>query len=971
MSQPNDMSLSSITQNGSKDILKKFHWAIKQVVNADRSDGTREASEFLTQDELIQLVRAWEPKRDIMCLYVRWARQLRRNFNLDSIATLLCLSRQCEYTPVDFLRKVKMLSVYKNQQASYGVVFQFNVPNRQDINKERLHKEFIGLSVTLALLQEQVTDSPSILGKTGMRHSGPRTSIPIRISLDKSNNKTDTHASIVTHPTVEFHTQSSLLNRIWISIKHRWLSLYVTEHLFREPNMSWLFQDALVYSFQMMVPCGPGRYEFLSPLAGYCLQFVTQESIETKRSRLRSIWNDPTLFLSYGNTCLTHFSADAKSRIIIACFQDLWSEIPSNSKQISYHRDQSWHRRWTILRAYVFHFWLDAASNNNLKATVTNATSNTSLRKKKKRKANGCYDAMPTRTQDHHTSTETIQCQATCNSAITPKKKTKSGGLQSILSTRPTSNPPAPTKVTTGEPQGTTSIIDGKIGRTNTNTTPQSSHNTASMDCPIKKTIWSNLRLITAEQLQDYVQSYLVINRLDGIDVVSELSPLEVYSANHLHDFVHCRLTGSSPFYPSGDIGLAELRIRPESDCFMDLSAKSFHVARPQSEIFLEHAHMLPSMQAIMDLCSAITLHGTIDNKRGIGQHRVNLGNGGQNWVQGAPCELHGLQFQKNLEKAGNENVHEVLKTIGQLAEFTWNVMCTFQNEAHDHPIAPDSFRRQLYASRLNKYLDMDNEVGFEDLTLVVASLHPIQHQVSKHKDIMNDTVAGYTRTGTFNMVMINSDDAQPIIIHFQLICNFRKVIGRYVLPFHNYLKPVATHAREYLAKWHRSIQSVYAGKADKVPSAYDRSAFFLDDMLDYLAIAISEEGKHKQSISSEYILTEVNISRTLSLSMFIDPIVNLQHCLKFDQTIELAFACSFLSNPFWFDWTMSILIQRHKHPSDPFEFGLHPFYDWSSTTVEIFGTWQGGPHNRWSPCGGLVCSSRASQSGSLEESNQ
>ena len=658
------------------------------------------------------------------------------------------------------------------------------------------------------------------------------------------------------------------------------------------------------------------------------------------------------MFLSYGNNCLTHFSADAKSRIIIACFQDLWSEIPSNSKQISYHRDQSWHRRWTILRAYVFHFWLDAASNHSLKATVTNATSNKSLGKKK-RKLDGCNDTKPTSRLVNRTSTTTIPCQVTCKNPMTPRKQSpSSGGLQSIISTRRTSNPATNTNTTNGEFQGTSSVIDGKIG-TNKTSIPQSSLVTPSTDFPIKDTNWGDLRLITAEELQRHVQSYLVIHRLDGIDVVSELSPFEVYSANHLHDLVHCRFTGSSPFYPSGDVGPAELRIRPDADCFMDLSAKSFHVARPQSEIFVEHAHRLPSMQAIRELCQAITLHGTIDSKRAIGQHRVNLGNGGQNWVQGAPCELHGLQFQNKLEKAGAQNVHEVLQTIGQLAEFTWSIMCTFQNESHDHPIAPDSFRRKLYASHLNKYLDMDNEVGFEDLTLVVASLHPIKHQVSKHKDTMNDTVAGYTRTGTFNLVMINSDDVHPSIIHFQLICNFRKVIGRYVLPFHNYLLPVATHAREYLAKWHRSIQSVYAGKADKVPCAYDRSAFFLDDTLEYSVIAISEEGKHKQSISSQYILTEVNISRTLSLSMFIDPIVKLQHCLKFDQTIELAFACSFLSNPFWFDWTMSNLIQRHNSPSDPFEFGLHPFYDWSGTTVEIFGTWQGGPHNRWSPCGG------------------
>ena len=154
----------------SKEVLKRFNRAIKQVANEQGTNN--EAS--LTQEELVHLIRTGEPQRDIVCLYVRWSRQLRRNFNLDSIATLLCLSRQCGYTPLDFLRKVKTLSILKNQKASYGLTFNFDIPNRRDINREKLNKEFIGLSVTLALLQEQVTELPSILGKTKMRQSGPR-----------------------------------------------------------------------------------------------------------------------------------------------------------------------------------------------------------------------------------------------------------------------------------------------------------------------------------------------------------------------------------------------------------------------------------------------------------------------------------------------------------------------------------------------------------------------------------------------------------------------------------------------------------------------------------------------------------------------------------------------------------------------------------------------------------------------------
>jgi len=209
-----------------------------------------------------------------------------------------------------------------------------------------------------------------------MQESSPRAAIPIQIPINTRNiDNKNKHATVLSHPNVEFHTQQSLTNRIWTSINHQWLVLYITEHLFREQKFAWSYMDALVFSFQMMAPCGPGRFEFLSPLAGYCLRFRTQESIESKRLQLKSIWNDPSSFLSYGNNCLTHISEEAKARIIIACFQDLCSDIPSTSKQISYNKDASWTRRWNILRAYTFHFWLDAASNSNLKSIVTRSFS--------------------------------------------------------------------------------------------------------------------------------------------------------------------------------------------------------------------------------------------------------------------------------------------------------------------------------------------------------------------------------------------------------------------------------------------------------------------------------------------------------------------------------------------------------------------------------------------------------------------
>lgn len=945
MSHSPDMSLAHLVDSvpaiQSQDVLKKFHWAIKRVVNEHGTD-SKEAT--LTEDELIQLIRVWEPQRDIICLYVRWARQLRRNFNLDSIATLLCLSRQCGYTPVDFLRKVKTLSIHKNQKSVYGVTFSFNTPNRKDVDRERLSKEFLGLSVTLSLLQEQVTVSASVLGKTGMRQSGPRTALPIDIPIDSKNRQ---HASVATHPNVEFHTQSSLVSRIWTSINHRWLVLYLIEHLFREVNVPWSYDDALVRSFQMMAPSGPGRYEFLSPLAGYCLRFVTPESIESKRNQLREIWSNPSLFLSYGNSCLTQFTTEAKSRLIITCFQELRANFGPTCNQISYNRDCSMLRRLTILRAYLFHFWLDSASNSSIKSIVADGTYTSS---KKKRKFDQCQQTRPT-APGKSVSTSPIASPI----QQVPQKRSKSG-LQSITSSRRISTPKTPCTSNDLPPRPTVNV-DGKIGNHKSNNphpTNISVENPGRNITNIMDIDWTSLRLVATEEMKRFVQSYLLIHRLDGINVLSELSPLEVYSADHLHDLTHCRLSGKFPFFPDANrVGPVVLHIRTEADQFLDTSAKSFHVAREQSEYFKEHSQHLPSLHQIQSLCKAIVRHGNNDCKRADGQYRVNIGNGGQNWVNGAPCQLHGLRFQKDLDNDSNFNATEVLETIGQIAEFTWLVTCALQTDAKDHAIAPDRIRKQLYASCLSKYLYMDEEVGFEDLTMVVSLLNPVTHEVLPHKDVMNDTLAGYTRTAAFNMVMIDENDDDPTIVHFQVICNFRKVIGSSVAPFHKHLSPVAKHARLYMDKWHRSIQSVYAGKTQKIPSVYDRSTFFLDDTLEYNVVAISEEGKHKQTIASDYILTEVNISRTLSLSMFIDPIVKLQHYLKFDQTIELALVCSFLSNPFWFNWTMSTLIRQLEDPNKKYRLGLHPFYDWCHNTIEIFGTWQGGPYNRWSPCGG------------------
>jgi hypothetical protein len=171
------------------------------------------------------------------------------------------------------------------------------------------------------------------------------------------------------------------------------------------------------------------------------------------------------------------------------------------------------------------------------------------------------------------------------------------------------------------------------------------------------------------------------------------------------------------------------------------------------------------------------------------------------------------------------------------------------------------------------------------------------------------------------------------------------------MVPFSNGVQAIKKHAQDYLLKWQHKMNAVFgiSGNTIDAPTPFNRTNFYLSDNLPYEKIEIAD------GIHGDYLLTEISPSRVLSFSLFIDPLVQLKTDLCLDQRIELGFVCCFLSSPFWFDKTMTDLIHKHRDDLDPFNFGIHPFFDWAKATVASFGNFQGGPHNRWSPCGGEV----------------
>lgn len=110
------------------DIVSAMSSAEKKVIEQDCDALLAKISNknmnVLSMNEMVQIVEDWKPKQEILCLYIRIARKLPSNFHLDSVSTLLCLSKQCGYTPVDFITKTKCLQIAPSK-GKYPFKFTF------------------------------------------------------------------------------------------------------------------------------------------------------------------------------------------------------------------------------------------------------------------------------------------------------------------------------------------------------------------------------------------------------------------------------------------------------------------------------------------------------------------------------------------------------------------------------------------------------------------------------------------------------------------------------------------------------------------------------------------------------------------------------------------------------------------------------------------------------------------------------
>jgi hypothetical protein len=267
------MNVSEMSAPQQTMLIKNYNSCFKQLNHTTEPD--------LTQ--ILSIVNDWAPKTDLICLYVRWAKKLKANFHLDSIATLLTVAKQCGYPALQFLDMKTLQVAPRNQQkrrsaGPYGVSFSFVSTDEQ---KSNFIQQFIGFLVTLQLLESSVVGSRAVNGKVGMRNSGPRT--PSQILLLTGDGNDGNKTAVLGVPTTEFHKEQSLICRVWSDIHHRWIALRVVEYLMDATGFERDDLAALQYSFQMNAEASRSRFDWLDPYA-----FVTL--ISSPSTLTRQIW---------------------------------------------------------------------------------------------------------------------------------------------------------------------------------------------------------------------------------------------------------------------------------------------------------------------------------------------------------------------------------------------------------------------------------------------------------------------------------------------------------------------------------------------------------------------------------------------------------------------------------------------------------------------------------------------------------
>ena len=177
------------------------------------------------------------------------------------------------------------------------------------------------------------------------------------------------------------------------------------------------------------------------------------------------------------------------------------------------------------------------------------------------------------------------------------------------------------------------------------------------------------------------------------------------------------------------------------------------HVARPGSYIFERNSNQLKVNSII--LIEFLVKYGVSDEKRTPGGARMYIGCGGRCWDKnGKPLDVVGsITTRKDIP---DKEKQVFCAQVGILVKFIWDVMVDMQMLSGKPPMSTTSSRKE-FSDKLCKILYIA-EVHFEDVTISVMTLYPECMQTKSHLDEMNAKLYCFSKTGTLDLVLEDSN---------------------------------------------------------------------------------------------------------------------------------------------------------------------------------------------------------------------
>jgi hypothetical protein len=926
----------------------------------------------------------------------RWSRKKGFHWQKEGINTVSVMSTQLQVTPVKFLTTSRMWTFHPPKQERKNMMVRYVRQNqksqKEDQLVERLHASLLMLhcdvlgiedlimgrirmssvdtSAQFDVIEGHTIDKPIIVDanvddnfvcedglsakiNNDIQEASKNKTVDSNVLADisklsdqihtcKKNNKNNAteektgsvpikpNTHYVGSPLQGFHMFRSFESRTWLTVEHIHLGLLLTEIVF-QPSIhqgklfnytSCMSHQALAFWYKVSSECSQHN-AYVALLAQICILFPDQKSITNNKVMINNLTSEPDKF--YNNVYNY-----AKRRHDVSLIKRNFDSICNRPQTFSYSNRMTVDMKLQTLAYVTFKYYIKSKTRIQLKRAIEGVPESVDTLSKKKQK----------------TTTTTASGPPAPLAFSAPNKKRTNCNICTLYSQLPTSTAAASSSIPAPVTAPTTATA------TNATAPLTSSYKELAND----DSRWIGCKIATQESINAKVKSSLVVDVGTHYYKI-ETAPIEIYSCAKLKERRHWRETHSavddtSPKSTTTVITQDVIEfIDPYDNC---------HVVRLESHIFRNALDQ--NLQGSFDLVQLMRhtmRHGVADKRKdgrgsvinvGVqGGYRQHTKNGTGNIPTagggtGDEIQLNGTHFFSGLHESARKSI---FFSIASIADLLWTVLEQMQECGHLPGLAPHVNRDFLFARLLRDYFGAGC-MRFEWFTISVCILWPNLDYIKGHLDNLNSGLSMYSKTGALNVIL---EDSHGVLYLLQFIANFRMATESKLFPYKSALDQIESDIESYLCTLKDASKALY-NSSNILPSEmscfhdpFDVEDIYFDDCLPITALDIGSKDK---PMIRDYVLMPIGVSRILSLSSIIAPIYNLRDTLHYDQLIELCFAGCLVNTPVRFNEIVTLMNAHDINES----FGGHPFLCWLSQSMTEFGTWQGGPKARYSPCG-------------------